>query len=231
MRAELQEFLAAEDLDALLAARMAITAIGKSEAAELSQIVANWTNPQAVANLLMYPEVIPAPDRLGAVLKGLNAADGEYAVLAAVVGLPRLGEEDVPEKDRSAIAARLVHLIQTGSGPIATRAAQTLATYVEYADLDELVSCLSHPDEAVRHNVLVAALQVLGPRDLMSAVQRLVGEGRLAPPIADQVAAQLTRAGIDPDAEDVDAEQLRRSRLGLPLLGHIPNLQDWPPGP
>src|SRR5436190_8108267 len=176
MRAELQEFLAAEDLDALLAARMAITAIGKSEAAELSQIVANWTNPQAVANLLMYPEVIPAPDRLGAVLKGLNAADGEYAVLAAVVGLPRLGEEDVPEKDRSAIAARLVHLIQTGSGPIATRAAQTLATYVEYADLDELVSCLSHPDEAVRHNVLVAALQALGPRDLMSAVRRLIGE-------------------------------------------------------
>jgi hypothetical protein len=226
VQAALQAFLAAGELDDLAALRDAITTIDGDEAAALSAIVQAWSEPQAVANLLLYPELIPPPDRMPVLLRGLAAGADDYLALMAVVGLQRIAEEEIPVAVRPTVAGHLVRLVEQGRGPVAGRASLIIAAVAQDLDPAALLRLLAHPDPAVRHNLLVALLETFGLDRVVTTADAEVAAGRLGADAAAALREDLARAGLDP-AAGVDDERVLDSPLGLPLLSYIPNYRDW----
>jgi hypothetical protein len=221
VRPALERFLTASDLAELRAARVAISSIDGDEARALHAIVAAWRDEQAVANLLMYPELLPEDDRTPALAEGLSGVHGDYPVLAAAVGLAAwvAGDEDAP-----AIAERLLALVDDPTTPlaIAVRAAVALGAYSEHVAPTDLVGALGHRHEAVRHNVLAAALTGWGAVETLDAVDAAAAAGLLADDVADQARRVLVDAGLS----ELD-EPLDDGHLVEPLLVPIPDLVAW----
>ena len=227
MQAALSSFLAAADLDELQAARQAIRTIDRQEAAALSGIVQAWSDTQAVANLLMYPEVMPAPHRLAALLHGLDETVNEYLVLAAVVGLQRIPDDDLPDEARPQIAARLAHLIRTRDDVIASRASVTISHYADDIDPEALLALIAHADDAVRHNLLVALLTLIDLKDIERLLETNVASGVLDQQAAARIREKFAQAGIDLQDAALNDEQLLGTALSLPVLTYIPNYDEW----
>ena len=68
----LKRFLIARDLDELQAARMEISEITRADADSLAAYVSSGGDTQGLANLLMYPEVIPEQLRISTVVAALQ---------------------------------------------------------------------------------------------------------------------------------------------------------------
>ena len=66
-------------------------------------VLAEWSDVQAVANLLMYPRLIPADKRVAALVRGLCDDEG-YLRLAAAVGVGQLPPEDLDDDDAVQLA-------------------------------------------------------------------------------------------------------------------------------
>jgi hypothetical protein len=207
-------FLRADDLDAIADARGRIRFISKIDAAALATVANEWSDEQAVANLLMYPEVIPQQARLATLRRGLGGDITDYATLAATVGLQRLAPGDASDDDRREIGARLLHLIESGNATLSRRASLTIGDFVAYVVQDSLLRLLDHSDETVRHNILAALVTAMGSEGVTQAVQRAIDAGRLDPELREHVVQALAPSGGTSVAE-------------VPLLEYIPNLRDW----
>ena len=155
----LDRFLRATDLDEL-AERLdelpAPDATGRATA-----VVEAWSDPQAVANLLMYPAVLPADHRVRALLRGLRS-DG-YLRLAAAVGVGDLDAGDLPDGVRRELLDALLDVVASDAGPAGVRAAAELGPLVHADELELLDDLAAHPVEAVRHNLTQAALGLTAP--------------------------------------------------------------------
>jgi hypothetical protein len=230
MQPPLQSFLLSEELDELASLRDEITSIDRAEAAELSRVVSAWSDPQAIANLLMYPELIPEPDRLPSLMRGLATGANDYLALAAVVGLQRIDDDEIPTGARADIARQLVLLIEQSSiAPTPARATLTIGPFAQDLDPATLLRLLDHPDPAVRHNLLSALLDSFGVARVVATADGEVAAGRLSPEIAMLLRESLRQAGLDPASSDIDDEQVLESPLAVPLLSYVPNYRDWPP--
>lgn len=168
--AELRDFLDAPDLEALRAAREALEGLDEDDDAHISAVVEDWAPPQALANVLMYPEVLPDDRRQDVLLRALGRPVTDYAVLAAAVGLQHLADLDPPSGgQRAALLAALVAVVARADGVVRSRA------------LVALTALAPHPAEDV------AALADAGRVTAADAetVRRLLDElgGRL-PPLA-----------------------------------------------
>lgn len=218
---DLERFLAASDLAELVAAREAIDAIDEGDAARLHAIVAQWRDEQAVANLLMFPELLPEDDRTPALAEGLSGAHGDYAVLAAAVGLCAWTAAD---DDAPAIAERLLTLVTDPAtpDPIAVRASAALTVYAEHVAPTDLVAALATPSATVRHNVLAAALAGWGAVETLDAVAAAAAVGLVADEVVDDVRRAVVGAGV----ADLD-EPLDDGHLVESLVTPIPDLTAW----
>ncbi|HEY2812823.1 MAG TPA: hypothetical protein VGJ03_05120 [Acidimicrobiales bacterium] len=206
-------FVRATDLDVVSDARGRISRISKLESAQLHEIVAEWQDRQAVANLLMYPEVIPAPDRDQALFRGLSSDLGDYTLLASIIGVQRLAERDQLADDvRKQAGSRLVEVARTAPDATAARASIALGELTDDVDLDEILTLVDVPDETVMHNVLAIALELAGREQVRERVARLQASGRLDDPSAVRALAHL---------ESMDG------MAALPALTYIPSLADW----
>jgi hypothetical protein len=221
---DLERFLDASDLVELVAARSAITGIDGADALVLHTIVAQWRDEQAVANLLMYPELLPDDDRTPALAEGLSGVHGDYAVLAAAVGLAGWVAAD---DAAPAIAERLLGIVADNAvpTPIAVRAAVALGAYAEHIAPTDLVAGLAHADAAVRRNVLAAVLTGWGAVEALDAVAAAAVVGIVPQDIADDVRRAVVLAGVAhldaPLAPDAAPD------ITAPVLTEIPDLTAW----
>ncbi|MHA2069117.1 MAG: hypothetical protein ACXABY_32555, partial [Candidatus Thorarchaeota archaeon] len=83
MTPELRAFLFATDLDDLMSARANLSDMDYEDTEELLRILQKWEDTQAVANILMYPDLMPEGMRLHYILKGLHENRVIYFALAA----------------------------------------------------------------------------------------------------------------------------------------------------
>jgi hypothetical protein len=215
----LKKFLQTRELDQLAAARQQITVMDSADRAALEALLASGSRPQAVANLLMVPDVMPPGQRLGQLLKALDGSG--YWVLAALVGLQELDDEDLPHAERPALAARLLALIQNGTGLTAQRASVTLGRVAEYLSPSALAAALAHPDGIVRHNLLVALLSIAEPEEIRALA------GGLDPAARDFALTRLRELGFTGPPDPPTAEVLTGNMLALPQLAYIPNFDAW----
>lgn len=212
---DLAGFLRAEDLDELLARRDAISEITREDAAALTALVTAGDDEQAMANLLMYPELIPPPLRTATVLAALDSDADGYPALAAASGIGRV---EWTADERAAIGERLLRLSRNASPPTSTIAARAFEHVVADVGLTTGVEFLGELRSDARHNVLAALVNEFG---------------------SDAVRAEATYAGsigtMSPDdVEDIE-RRLDGHSLPLPvdlaILVYIPNLHEWSPAP
>ena len=225
MNAALRKFLDTRDLDELQAARQQISVMSRADRAALDSILSDWSRPQAVANLLMQPDVMPPGQRLPLLLKALEG--GGYWALAAVVGLQHLAADDLPDEARPVVAARLLALLRRSIGVVAQRASVTLAGFAADLTLADQIPALSHPDPLVRHNLLANLLLIAEPQEIRAALSAAVASGALDSAAQDSVLADLRQIGFIGRPDPPAAEVLHGNLLAAPSLTYIPNYDEW----
>jgi hypothetical protein len=181
----------------------------------ISRVLSDWTDGQAIANVLMYPVFIPAGSRRDWLLRGLSAS-GPYLRLAAAVGVGQLPASAWSEDDVAALVPALIQLVAHDNDVTASRAALSLVPLARQTDAPELAVLLAHPDAGVRRNLEAALLRSIGA-DGLAAV--------LDGGFLDEDSARQARRALDSDGLDlsVPADEQRR----LPVLAYIPNYSDW----
>lgn len=126
----------------------------------IRDVIREWTDRQSVANLLMYPELIPEDLRVAALLRGLTDRRDGYLRLAAAVGAG--DAEPLSDADRQGLGDALLDLVSSDTGPAPVRAAAQLGALLTVGDAPDLVVLLRHPEDAVRHNLTAALVRIPG---------------------------------------------------------------------
>lgn len=212
---ELERFLAAQELDELGAARDEIKVITRADAGVLAQIVSDGTDEQAMANFLMYPEVIPAHLRTATVLAALQRPPTDYRLLAAVVGLGRL---ELDLADQKSVAERLLELSARTDTLISTLAARAFGSVAAAYDVQLAVERLGDLRPTERHNVLAALVNTFGSGPIYTALEIASTLGLMSPDDAEVIREQVAQGENNP-----------LSNLRIPLLTYIPDLTEWHP--
>lgn len=153
-------FLTAIDLDELSDAGEALPRL-PDDTGHAAAAIESWSDVQAVANLLMYPAVLPEQLRVDALLRGLRG-DG-YLRLAATVGVGDLPADELPDDVRRELLDALLDVVASDAGPAGVRASAQVGPLLHTDDVELLEDLAAHPVDAVRHNLRQAALGVTTP--------------------------------------------------------------------
>jgi HEAT repeat protein len=215
---ELRAVLSAEDLDDLGDARRAIKEPGADDRSAIHAILENWEDPQAVANLLLHPTLIPQEMRLATLFRGLREQRVPYYVLAAVCGLADIKAETLSTDNRARVVAELTAVIQNTDDVRAQRASVTLESFVTARDASRVIALLEHPDKTVRHNLWARAIATLKDDGVekFAAAARASGLSEVA---QRRVTADFKEFAANPDAAGFSG----------PLFAYIPNLREVRP--
>ena len=219
----LETFLRADDLDALLRARQDI-ALTPEESALVVSVIHDWSDRQAVSNLLLHSDLIPATLRFEALDRALNSHDVPYFVLAATVGLQDVPLGDVPSDKRAAWVQALLGLARSRSKTLAGRASVTLFSWsqsaVAFDILPELVSLYPVPDEGACRNIVAAVLSRCGE---LSADEF---DGQLSEwQLTDSSVSALRTAHEEYKGRKAH-DELRAMIMKSPAFAHIPNVSE-----
>lgn len=220
----LEAFLKAEDLDDLLRVRRGISSPTSEESSRIVAVIDEWTDRQAVANLLFYPDLIPADLRFEALDRALHSHDVPYFALAATVGLQQIVLDDVPADKRARWVQALLRLVQSQSRALAGRASVTLYSWMRGVTtpdlLPELLSLYPVTDEGASRNIVAAGLARCGNLPPDEFDQRLT----------DWRVPDAARTALRSAYEEylrLKAHDAFRAKLMLsPSLAYIPNLSE-----
>lgn len=215
----LRRFLAATDLDELGALREQLEGrlLDTDDLLEIIAVITDWEDVQALANLLMYPEVIAPAERHEALQRGLDDAAHPYLRLAAAVGLGDLDLAEVDDDTRYRFAQSLLRVVAAGDDAAAERAAFAVLRYLHPADAPDVVELLTHPSAGVRHNLVQGLFGLVGPTGVAALVG---GPGFVAPEVQAAVRERLVLDGYDLGRT---GEEQRRPLL----LGYVPSYTEY----
>jgi HEAT repeat protein len=218
MSPELKAFLAAEDLDDLGDAHKQIKALTEEDKAAVRAALKRWQDPQAVSNLLFYPDLIPRDVRLASLLRGLGEQHVPYYTLAAVCGLGEIDADTWSAEDRKRALAELLTLLRNTNDIRAERTSLALQHFAGEREVPQIIALLEHPNDTVRHNVRAWLFRKLRNRGVEALATALRDSG-LRPEARRDVLADFKEYVMAPDA------------AGQPrvLFAYIPNLREVKP--
>ena len=220
----LEAFLKARDLDELLRVRRDISSLTSEEASRVASLVRDWTDRQAVANLLFYPDLIPATLRFEALNRALHSTDIPYLVLAATVGLQQIVLDEIPADRRAAWVQALLRFVQSKSNVLAGRASVTLYSWIHSPMapdiLPELLSLYPVPDEGACRNIVAAVLTECGDWSEDEFAQRLADWH-----VSNSARTTLRRAHEE-YREAKAHDEFRALIMRSPVFAYIPNLSE-----
>ena len=155
----IETLLVATDLDELMAAVEALPE--DADTARIGGVVDAWADPQGLANVLMYPSVIPSSHRVPAVLRGLRSEG--YVRLAASVGVGHLPPSDLTDDVRRELLDALLDVVASDAGPAGVRASAEVGPLLQADEVELLEDLAAHPVDAVRHNLAQAGRGITDP--------------------------------------------------------------------
>jgi hypothetical protein len=217
-RSGLRRFLAAADPDELARARAEIDAenLAIDDRLEIEAVLHDWDDVQAIANLLVYPELIVADERMAQIRRAL-VDDHAYVQLAATVAVMVVERAEIGDDARFDLVQRLLALVAADRGVLADRASYSIIGLLTPTDGPEVVERLDHPSASVRRNLLQGMLGLVGPSGIRSLVEEA---GFVEPDVQAAVRVRLHDDGVDLTRP---ADDLR-----LPLiLVYLPSLAEW----
>lgn len=229
MNEELANFLNTSDLNLLWEARNSISSVNQTDETEIIKILDEWANLQAVANLLMYPDLIPASKRADYVLAGLSETRYIYLVLASVVGLEATNLTDWSPNMRSRAIHKLVALAKSDTEVIAERASVFVADRLwqfDEVESSQIIELLDHPSIVVQHNALVALIPWVGLENIRQILDEAVEQGKLSEAGKRATEEKLSNISGFADNNKIDSRTFDLNQLSAPLLAYIPNLDE-----
>lgn len=217
------EVLGLTDLDELADAAAELPAEPSSQdAASVQAVLRAWSPVQAVANLLMYPQLIDPGSRGPNLSRGLTD-EHPYLRLAAAVGVGQLWGKQRREVDRPGILAALLELIQRDGALTAERAALSVAAVLRPDDAAQVLAALArNPAPEVRRNLEAALLGVLDTDDIADLLDD-------ADPLASAALTATARAAARDvlAADGIDLDRPADEQRRMPVLARLPNLAEW----
>ena len=230
MQKALSTFLAEIELDQLAALPEKIGPLSTQEQGYIRQILQSRKDIQGVANLLMYPLVIPEEMRLETTLRALKDTANPYCVLAAVVGCQNLPYDEFTSDLGIEILHTIVEIIHQNKGIIAQRASVILADKLWFSpslQQEKVIALLNHEDRVVVHNCMVALIPMVGLENFRKKLNDSVQKGLITEATRINVEARLQSIrGFHLD-NSIDDEKFDLGSLKVPLLSYVPNYQDW----
>ena len=211
----LEDFLKAADLDDLLKIRQRLAPPGPTEIHYIADVLCEWTDGQAISNLLFYPDLIPEPVRISSIDRALKAIDQPYFILAAVVGLQSIDPESILPETRQRWVSTLLKIVRSDAGVISSRASVTVWSWLRDGEAQEFIRSYPVPDETASKNIIAFVLSKFGELALSEYRARLRESG----------VGYLKRRHFVRRFEEY---QQKRNEPGaafmaLPLLSYIPN--------
>lgn len=185
-----------------------------------------WEDRQAIANLLMFPMLIPDSVRVESLLRGLHEQNMTYYILAAAVGLGKVEKEGFDDPQATMIGESLLKIIEQRQDIIAERASAALRPYVNVEHRRRLLALLEHPSAIVRHNCLAALLRLLPYTQRHTFFESALRDRLLSMSAFLEITDKLIKVEQDTDDEADYRLNLLASGLTTPLLAYIPNLKD-----
>jgi hypothetical protein len=185
-------------MDDLLRARMTLGAVSAKDSEAALAVLDEWTDQQAVANVLFYPDMLPRQQGARFLLKALNETDFPYYTLAAIVGLQSVEQDELGQQPgtREEIKDRLFALIdradevmrgwETDEGVrtldevIGDRASALLPTFAERADARRLAAWLGHAAECVRNNAYYTLVELVGDEEARRVADEALASGKVS---------------------------------------------------
>lgn len=214
----LRRFLATDELDELARARADLDPdrLDLDDRLEIEAVLHDWDDLQAIANLLMYPELI-APDERVAQARRALVDEHPYVQLAGTAAIIEIDRAEFGEDARYELVQRLLAIIASDDGVLADRASYSVVALMHPTDGPEIVERIDHPSATVRRNLVQGLLGLVGP----SGIKSLVDEPGFVEPEAQAAIRERLRAdGVDL-ARPVDD-------LRLPLiLVYLPGFTEW----
>jgi hypothetical protein len=217
----LRDYLATTDLDELLARRQALDyeELTDDDERTIGAVLDDWTDVQAVSNLLIHAQLIPSGRRNAEIQHGLDDVENPYIRLAAVLGLAELDAGEVGDHDRQGFVRSLLDLIQSDGLVCAERASFAIVWLMRQPDAPDVLACLGHPSDRVRHNLAQGLLGLLGS-DGLAALLDL--PGFVEPDVQELAHATLADLGID---LSLPADEQRKPFV----LAYVPNYSQFDP--
>ncbi|BBM86749.1 hypothetical protein [Candidatus Uabimicrobium amorphum] len=148
---EILRFLEIEDLELLREARKTLPALDDDSHFVVQNVVDKWDDEQAVANILMCPDIMEESYRWQTIEKGLESYSNPYYILSTVCGLQHLTA--IPDSYREKYLTRVLRFCETKTETLAICASITV-THLLRKDEDYLFSQL-YPvfNDNVNHNI------------------------------------------------------------------------------
>lgn len=214
---ELEDFLAAQDLDDALSALERIRSLDASDAATIRAVIDQWENQQAVSNLLFYPMLLPSAVRLAALFRGLAERRVTYYVLAAVVGFQKIDTSRMDGEQRARVVDELLPLVRDAKGIIAHRASVSVQPFLTEDAAARVAALAPHVDDTTWHNLRAWLFRTFRGRGT-DAFAALISESALSEGEQQRLLEEFVAVAAKPP-------QSFDPRLSE-LLGYIPNLRD-----
>jgi len=214
----LRRFLTTDELEELARARAGLDPdhLDLDDRLEIEAVLHDWDDLQAIANLLMYPELIAPDDRIAQVRRAL-VDEHSYVQLAGTVAIIEIERAEFAEDARYDLVQRLLAVIATDEGVLADRASYSLVALMHPTDGPEVVERIDHPSATVRRNLVQGLLGLIGPSGIKSLVEE---PGFVEPEAQAAIRDRLRVDGVDLNRA---ADDLR-----LPLiLVYLPGFAEW----
>jgi len=203
-------YLTLTDLDEVAAAAGSIDSAAAEP--EFRRVIEEWTDRQAVSNLLWHPELLPDDLAVPALIRALSGGDS-YLRLAAAVGTRHLSDsldEDSPEVHE--LVAGLLATVGAESGLVARQAAVSLHGLIPADQARSAFARLTHPDPETFRALIAALADLFG----WDGLQFLLGDEDFATrETSVRIRDRLATADIGP--HDL-----------VPAVEYLPNLAEWP---
>ncbi|WP_372370182.1 hypothetical protein [Candidatus Uabimicrobium sp. HlEnr_7] len=120
-------FLGVEDLDSLHESKKKLSKLNEDDHFIVHNVIDKWEDEQAIANILLYPDIIDESYRWQTIEKGLESYSNPYYILAAIYGLQNL--KSVPNSYQEKYFSRILRFCETKTDTLAVCASVT-ATFL-----------------------------------------------------------------------------------------------------
>jgi hypothetical protein len=214
----LRRFLATSDVEGLARARADLDPgrFDTDDRLEIEAVLHDWDDLQAVANLLMYPELIAPDERIAQVRRAL-VDEHPYVQVAGTTAILEIDRAEFGEDARYDLVQRLLAIIGADDGVLADRASYSIVALMHPTDGPEVVEHIDHSSATVRRNLVQGLLRLVGPTGVKSLVEE---PGFVEPEAQAAVRDRLRDDGVDLTRP---ADDLR-----LPLvLVYLPGFAEW----
>ncbi|MBD2315541.1 hypothetical protein [Phormidium tenue] len=227
MTTNLCEFLRAEDFDDLLEINSSLLDLSNADKKQIEEILQGWKPPQAIANLLMYPNLIPENSRLSSLFRALQSPEVDYYPLAAILGLEKVAPNSLSEETRSEVFEALLGCMETEVLIIVQRCTIALSQYQEAHELDRMSRWLNYPDDIVKHNILANLINGEGILSSKNRLNSILSGNRLSSVNRPFLEKKLGEIESCLASTDHNPFSLLKMDLTTTILPYAPSLVQW----